>query len=112
MQVIFEYLPLRQVIPLQILNKKCYKVIQYTMRSIKFVDYDDLVFQRLQCSTRLLLIGGETKVYQICSLQTNYTQKEQPCNFEEGETYFSLFQTEGYGSKTVQISPTEYIFIN
>lgn len=75
MQVIFEYLPMRQVVQLQIVNKKCYKIVGYCVKSMKFVDYDSTVKDRLSCGTRVLLLGAESQVFHICSLATNYSQK-------------------------------------
>ena len=66
------------------MNKKCYKIVGYCMKTLKVVDYDDTVFDNLKCGTRVLLLGAEPKIIQILSLYSNYTQTNMNCNFEEG----------------------------
>ena len=66
------------------MNKKCYKIVTYCIQSMKFVDYDSSVMDRLSCETRVLLFGATPQLFQMCNLASNYTQKELPCNFMEG----------------------------
>ena len=82
---------------------------------IKVLDhFDTSVIDRLRCGTRILLFGHEAKKVQICSLLTNYSHKSLDCNFVGGQqSLFSLFQTEGYGSKTARIGLSQlYICMN
>ena len=81
------------------------------MKSMRFIDYDASVMERLSCGIRVLLLGAIPQIYQMCHLGSNYSQKELPCNFAEGVTYFSLFKTEGYGSKTARISDSQFVCI-
>ena len=73
--------------------------------------YDHTVLERLECNLRILLFGKNPRELLACTLGSNYNAKVVECNFDEGQTLFSLFKSEAYGTKSARISDNRMIVV-